>query len=78
VSGRTTRRENAMTVGGMDKKPLRATLFKTAQQIAVELTGAQLILSRVAGHPPDELATRMALEFDSPPHSELHGCTQFC
>jgi len=56
-----------LTIGGMDKKPFRATLFKTGQQIAVELKGTQLILSGLPRNPPDEPVTVLALDFDSPP-----------
>jgi hypothetical protein len=56
-----------LTIGGMDKKPFRATLFKTGQQIAVELKGTQLILSGLPRDPPDEPVTVLALDFDSPP-----------
>jgi alpha-L-fucosidase len=56
-----------LTIGGMDKKTFRATLFKTGQQIAVELKGTQLILSGLPRDPPDEPVTVLALDFDSPP-----------
>jgi len=56
-----------LTIGGIDRKPLRATLLVTGQEIAVELRGTRLILSGLPSDPPDDPVTVLALEFDSEP-----------
>jgi alpha-L-fucosidase len=58
---------SALTIGGIEKKPLRARLLVTGQDITVELRGTRLILSGLPIDPPDNPVTVLTLEFDSPP-----------
>lgn len=56
-----------LTIGGIEKKPVRARLLATGQEIKMELRGTRLVLSGLPSDPPDYPVTVLALEFDSVP-----------
>ena len=58
---------STLTIGGIEKKPLRARLLVTGQEITVELRGTRLILSGLPSDPPDYPVTVLTLEFDALP-----------